>query len=226
MSILRCILIWLMMSLSLWVRADEPANANNDTIELPLKPFIRIGFDVSSVARQFIEPEVRQFEFTVDSEVKKNWFATLEGGFMNVLSDKASFEYKANGYFARAGMDYNLLGYADPVSQNDLVLLGVRYGYSYLQQEAPFFIIENPFWGEHQSSMESNSYHLHWIELSGGLKTELFRNFFLGWTLKTRIRLSDSSNPLMDPYYIAGFGHGKRSTPVMAQYFIFYRFGL
>ena len=195
-----------------------------DTVtRFPVVPFIRIGADVSAIARHLAEPEVRQLEFSLDSEVSFNWFAVVEGGILDVASEKETFRYVSSGYFFRAGFDYNLLGRPTPV-QNDLVLLGIRYGFSSLNHEAPFFIVSNPYWGDYAGSMEKSLHYLHWIEFSGGVKTEIFRNLYLGWYLKTRVKLTETKNPVLDPYYLAGFGHSRRRAPVMIHYSIMYRF--
>lgn len=190
------------------------------------EPFVRVGFDLSAVARQFIETEVQQFEFSIDSEIIYNWFAVVEGGVLDVEADRDDFKYTANGYFGRLGIDYNLLRRPNP-SQNDLVLLGIRYGFSQLSHEAPSFIVPNPYWGTNtEGSTAQSNFTLHWIEFSGGVKTEVFRNVFLGWYLKSRIKLSQTKDPELFPYYIGGFGQGKRRAPLMIHFSVLYRLGI
>ncbi len=203
---------------------ENEATQKTDTIvRFPVEPFIRLGVDVSAIGRIVAEPEVRQLEFSLDSEVSFNWFAVLEGGVLEVTTEQETFSYTSSGYFFRAGFDYNLLGRPTPV-QNDLVLLGLRYGFSNLNHEAPFFTVSNPYWGDYSGSMEPSSHSLHWLEFSGGVKTEIFRNLYLGWYLKTRVKLSETKDPDLEPYYIGGFGHGTRRAPVMIHYSILYRF--
>ncbi|TVQ12289.1 MAG: hypothetical protein EA361_11455 [Bacteroidetes bacterium] len=204
----------------------EEAEVARDTIP-SFKPdrFIRLGFDVSALARQIVEPEVQQFEFSLDSEVAFNWFAVADGGFMRVNGDREDFRYSASGFFGRLGFDYNLLKRIHP-AQNDLVLVGMRYGFSALSHEAPFYDITNPYWGDYTGQLEKGNYSLHWIEFSGGVKTEVFSNVFLGWYLKTRIRLTETKEPELNPYYIGGYGRGVRTAPIMVHFSIMYRFGL
>lgn len=211
--------------------AQEETPPDNDTIvfERPQRvrfdpePFIRIGFDVSAIARQLVEPEVRQFEFSVDSELLFNWFPVLEGGFLFVNADRENFGYNARGFFTRIGADFNLLGRPDK-SFNDLVLVGLRYAYSNLVHEAPFFTVSNPYWGSSSGSIPEGTFHLHWVEFTAGVRTEVFSNFFMGWTLKTRVKLSETKNAMLQPYYIGGYGQGNRRAPVMIHYSLYYRF--
>lgn len=198
-----------------------------DTIkkDFEIEPFIRLGFDVSAIGRSIYEPEVRQLEFSLDSELLRNWFINLEAGMMQTRSEQETFSYSSDGYFIRTGVDLNLLGRPD-AKQNDLVLIGLRYGYSFLQHEAPYFFIENPYWGSHSGSIEKTPYHIHWMELTGGVRTEVFQNLFLGWMLRVKVPLSRTTDPEIEPYYISGFGHGKRSSPATVHFSAYYRFGL
>lgn len=214
-----------MMS-SFALSAQNLTPVENDTLvkAVPVKPFIRIGVDVSAIGRQLVEKEVQQFEISLDSEVIRNWLATTEFGFLKVDSEEPLFSYSAQGYFFRAGMDYNLLNRPSS-SHNDLVQLGVRYAYGYLEQEAPFYYITDPYWGDHMGAVGANSFHMHWLEFAGGVKVEVFRNIFVAWSLRTRVRLSETKDPLLTPYYISGFGHGKRNAPIMVHYSVLYRLG-
>jgi hypothetical protein len=215
----------MMVTLSVALSAQNENSTDTLKKDFKIEPFVRLGFDVSAIGRTIYEPEVRQLEVSVDSELLKNWFFNLEAGMMQVSSDQETFSYSSNGYFLRTGVDVNILGRPD-AGQNDLVLLGLRYAWSFLQHEAPFYFLENPYWGEHSGSIEQTPYHTHWMELTGGVRTEVFTNLFLGWTLRTKIPLYRTRNPEIEPYFIPGFAHGKRSSPLTVHFSVYYRFGL
>lgn len=225
MNTSRFFLLLTMVTISVTLSAQNEQEPDTLVKEPAVVPFIRLGFDVSSVARAFTEPEVRQFEISADSELLRNWFFNLEGGILMVNSEQESFTYNASGFFFRTGVDFNLLG-RPHAEQNDLVLIGFRYAYSSLWHEAPFYLLDNPYWGSHTGSIDRSSYYAHWVEFAGGVKTEVFKNFFLGWTLRTRIPLVKTKDPEIQPYYIGGFGQGKRRAPVMVHFSAFYKLGL
>jgi hypothetical protein len=203
-----------------------PPRERTDTFpRIKSDPFIRLGFDVSALGRQLAEKEVRQFEFSLDTEMWYNWFTIIEGGFMNVAAEREGFSYSANGFFTRVGADYNLLKRPD-TKQNDQVLIGVRYAYSLTRHEAPFYFIPDAYWGDYDGVLNKSNYNVHWLEFNGGVRTEVFKNLFLGWSIKARVRLYSSRDPELNPYYIPGFGHGKRRNPAMIHYSILYKFGL
>lgn len=231
MSILRFFLFLLLPAFST-TAYTQPENGNAtagipsdeldaDSLKI-FRPFIRVGVDISAIGRNFIEPEVSQYEFVMDAEFMYNWFAVIEGGFASTAVSGEAYSYTSEGIFARAGVDFNLMR-RPLLSNNDLFLVGLRYGYSYTQHQAPEYFITNPYWGDYNGSVEESIFQLHFIEFSGGVRTEVFRNFFLGWNIKTRVRLAETGNSLINPYYIAGYGHGKRRAPVMAHFYALYK---
>ncbi len=202
-----------------------PEELPEDSLEvITPERFLRLGVDLSAIGRQLIEPEVRQYELSLDREIYLNWFAVLEGGYMQVASNRSQFDYNATGFFLRAGADFNLLGRTIAIP-NDLVVLGVRYAIGSLTHQSPAFFINNTYWGNYTGSVEKNSYTLHWLELSAGIKTEIMSNLYIGWNLKTRVRLGETRDPVLEPYYIGGFGHGKRKAPVMIHFSLYYALG-
>jgi hypothetical protein len=215
-------------------RSTEGTNVTSSSVDklngdsLPqksFKPFVRVGIDMASIARSFFEPEARQFEFSVDSEVWYNWFAVIEGGGMKVFADREQFSYKADGFFLRTGMDYNLLS-REGMNKNDLLLVGARYSFSSLIHEASDFFVPNAYWGDYTGSLDPTSYQLHFLELHGGVRTEIFRNIYLGWSIKMRIKIAEATSSFLNPYYIGGYGHGKRRAPLMAHFSLLYKIGL
>ncbi len=203
------------MTMNLSLAAGE-----NDTI---FHPSVRVGVDVSGFARQIIEPEVFPIGVSVDFEWRENLFAVAEAGMLRVEVEKETHQYTADGFFGRAGADFNLLQYiTGPV--NDAVLVSLRYGYSRTRQEAPFIMIPDEYWGDHQTAIEGDIYQAHWIEAGIGLKTEILRNFYIGWSLRGKILLNATSEPEMDPYYVGGFGGSGSNTAMTLHYSLYYRF--
>ncbi|MFP4064255.1 MAG: DUF6048 family protein [Bacteroidales bacterium] len=196
------------------------AASENDTI---FHPALRFGVDVSGFARQIIEPEVFPIEASVDFEWKENFFAVAEAGMSTVNMEKDTHRYIADGYFGRAGADFNLLHYITAPS-NDVILVSLRYGYSRSRQEAPLVIISDNYWGDHQTAVDADIYQAHWIEAGIGLKTEIFRSLFIGWSLRGKILLSDTSDPEMDPFYVGGYGGSGSATAMTLHYSLYYRF--
>lgn len=193
--------------------------ARPDTL---FSPSIRLGVDLGGFARQAFEPETKPLELTVDVEWRQHYFAVIEIGMLDVDIDRESHRYQAQGLFIRAGMDFNILGQTS-TNPHDGVLLSVRYGYGSLDHEAPMVMITDPYWGNYTTSMPTEAYQAHWLEAGIGLKTQIWGQLFLGWSLRGRLLVSRPSSAGMEPYYISGFGKSGSSGNLMLHYTISYR---
>ncbi len=197
------------------------AETKTDTI---FTPSLRLGIDVSGFARQFIETETLPLEFSVDFEWRENFFAAAESGYLRVDVNRDTHRYQAGGYFVRAGTDFNILRGSEH-NPNDVLIISLRYGYGKLEHEAPHIVIQDPFWGNFVTNAEKESYSMHWLEAGIGMKAEIWNNFFMGWTLRGRVRLSRTADPNMEPYFVSGFGKSN-NTAVMFHYSVYYRIPL
>ncbi len=216
MNILKYIFLILVLSATKLSAASQ-----QDTV---FTPSIRVGADLSGFVRQIWEREILSVEFSADVEWRKNHFIAAEAGWLNVKIQRESHQYFASGYFFRTGADFNILDRA-PEHPNDVLLLSLRYGFGKLEHEAPMIIISNPLWEDYQTSVETDVYYAHWLEAGIGMKSEIFNNIFLGWSLRGRLRISSTSDPEMEPYRISGFGKSQNTT-LTFHYSILYRFPL
>lgn len=216
MNILKYIFLTLALSSISLIAA-----AQNDTI---FRPAARLGLDVSGFARHLIEAETLPVELSFDYEWRKNYFAAAEAGWLNVDVNRETHRYNAQGYFFRTGIDIGILG-GDVRNPNDHVLISVRYGYGRLRQEAPYILISDGYWGDYETSVDPETYQAHWLEAGLGMKTSIWKNLFLGWSLRGRVRVAATSDPNMEPYFISGYGRSNNAA-LMLHYSIYYRFPL
>ncbi|MFO7874696.1 MAG: DUF6048 family protein [Bacteroidales bacterium] len=218
MNTLKFFFLTLVIVISPLLAAGDETDGN-DTLYVPS---VKLGFDVSGFARKLVEPETLTAELSVDYEWQEYIFGVVEAGMLTVDVEKQSHTYQTEGRFIRAGVDFNIFKPPGHSSQEGIFVSG-RYGYGTLEQRAPYILIHDPFWGDYETSIESDRYRAHWLEAGIGLKTELWRNLFLGWSLRGRLLLAGTSDPDMEPYFIGGFGKNGGSTSLMLHYSIYYR---
>jgi hypothetical protein len=53
---------------------------------------------------------------------------------------------------------------------------------------------------------------VHWAELIIGLKANVFKGLYAGFTVRTRARLSMTAHENSEPYYIPGYGKGSKTN--------------
>jgi len=185
----------------------------------------RIGIDLS----RFLMPSIQKatqsaFEIQADYPYKGNFFPTVEAGYQSINDVKESFHYTNKGPYARIGVDMNISKF-ESLSDNDLVFVGFRYGYSRFTQETLSATYTN-YWGTIQTSFPKSNLSAHWAELVFGLKGELLRNLFFGWSVRAKFPLAANKDKNGTPYVIPGLGYTNTEVPFDFSITVSYRIPL
>lgn len=187
---------------------------------------LRIGMDLSRIPMHFLVPQRTDFEFNADLQLSPDLYAVAEGGWNNTLiNNKPTFDYKSSGSFGRIGIDYNFLKPAY-LHESTIVYGGIRYGLANMNYAVPQYQITDTAWGNVNGSFPPKALTAQWIELVAGMKVEVLRNLFLGWSLRTRILVTQNFGTLVRPYIIPGYGQGNHNSVFDFNYTISYRIPL
>jgi len=199
------------------------ASASNtfcqDTVSVvyPLK--VKIGYDVYSFAYYYVEKNPLNIEgfISVDRDTLMSY--SLDAGYSKFSYEQYNYQYNCKGFFIRAGAEFNFI--SPGVSRGVYFAgFGLKYGASLYSHEVPFFESENA-WGKVSQSIPASTHLAHFIEASPGIRTELFRNFSLGWALRLRILIYGGTGRDLKPVYIPGYGNGTKSfSPGINYYFV------
>jgi len=183
---------------------------------------LSLGIDITGPVLYSINRSVYNFEGRIDYRLNYKYYIVLEPGFSSYNYEKYNYEYNSRGIYLRMGTDISLLA---PVAAkiNHFAGIGLRYGLSVFNQETPFISVEN-YWGEHTTSVEKNSVHSHFLELQGGVRTEVFKNVLIGWAVKLRALVYSSGKNRRKAVYIPGMGGTDKFLSPSISYYIIYRF--
>lgn len=212
-SLLATLLLGFLVPLQAQYRSDE-------------KYGLRLGFDLSRIPMHYLNPYRTDLEVQADMRVDSELYIAAEAGWNKThLVNKPVFEYNANGYYLKAGVDYNLIKRKYPQEAN-MVYVGIRYGIARMRREIPAYEISDPYWGNHNGSFSTKTLLPQWGELLLGMKVEVLDNLFLGWSLHLRILTTQNIDKQARPYLIPGFGKAKKNTNFDVNYAISYRIPL
>jgi hypothetical protein len=185
----------------------------------------RFGIDISDFIMPVFYPETKGYEFLADIQIADNLFVAGEYGFSKTCleRDSYSFDYNLEGRFLKIGINKNMLK-NDEKSKNDLVFIGIRYSFSSFEHRASKISIIDGHWDEEiLADTGERSINCHFIDVAAGVKTELFKNIYLGWTIRGMLRIKLAKDNIMTPYIIPGFGKGSRKASIGFNYSIYYR---
>lgn len=187
---------------------------------------LRIGCDLSRFAVRGLQSGRSGMEFSIDSEYKKDKFATVELGVEQIRTENDRITYKSGGYYGRVGIDFNILKRDNLEKGRDIVFVGFRYGYYHMSHQVDSYIIPGYYPNDTiLGSFSSKSLYGHWLEVAFGLKVEVLHNLFLGASIRGKVLLF-SKKDINYPNYAPGFGKGANSVNFGINYSIYYQIPL
>ena len=140
---------------------------------------------------------------------RKKLYPVFEIGFAGAEKEMKSLAtFKTNAPFSRIGLDVNLLTpKPDAKPSNNLFLIGARLGYTNFSYSVNNLIITDPYWKQSEiRNYPDQSANKLWYELVAGVKVEVYKNLYLGWSIRSRNLLSKETSGAVSPWYIPGYG--------------------
>lgn len=172
---------------------------------------LRLGIDLSRPLTHVLSPERYSYEVQADWAFRKEIFGVVEGGFGGYTADYPDLKYKSTNAFIRIGVDRNIMRRLQP-NDWDGGIFGLRYGFAAAQRGAADYTVGSPVWGYSNGSEAAKAFYFHWVELTGGMRLELFRNVFAGWNIRGKFMITSLETGDLKPSYVAGFGVADKST--------------
>jgi len=183
---------------------------------------LRLGFDISRIPLYLMDPAVYGLEFSADFEAAENLYPAIEFGFNKFSIERENYDYASQGNYFRLGADYNILK-LDAKDQYEMAFIGIRYAYSSLTHSADNIHIPESYWGDYTGMVPKEPINAHWIEFTLGLRAEIFKNIFMGWSFRGRLMLYKNKENIIDICNIPGYGKGKNNSSIGFNYSVYYK---
>ena len=211
----------------------EPLTANaqekkvltkEEWAQTPLYQGVMVGADVSGLATKVLGSDMFSTEASVQLNLKNRFFPIVELGYGSIETthEETDIFYKTSAPYFRIGMDYNVF-YQKPYLPGYFTV-GLRYGHSSFKYDIQAPDLMDPNWGhtEVPFAYEGVKSNAGWLELVLGLKTQVYKSFYMGFSVRYRSRLSITKNEHSEPYYVPGFGKNGSSN-IGITYNIYYK---
>ncbi|MDD3321844.1 MAG: DUF6048 family protein [Paludibacter sp.] len=177
---------------------------------------ITIHADVSSLVSYYISSgETFSSEGGLQFDLRHKFYPIVEIGFAGankITSD--DIEFKTSGVFGRVGIDLNLLKQKENSKPlNNMFLGGIRIGFTNFSYDVSNVTISNEYWGPDEILNYNNqSATKVWYEIVAGVKVEVIKNIYMGWTVRNKHLLNQDVVGEISPWYIPGFGINSSSA--------------
>lgn len=181
-----------------------------EIIKTPFFNGITVQADVASVATSLLSNgDTYSYEVSAQADFRHKLFPVIEIGYAG--ADKLTTDnigFKTNGLFERIGLDINMISQKkDSKPTTSLFLLGFRLGMSNFNYDISNITITDEYWGGTQSVPYNNvSTTKFWYELTAGIRVEVVKDIYMGWTVRKKKLLNKDADGSVTPWYIPGFG--------------------
>lgn len=210
-SIYIIALLMLSSLLALPVTASAQASKQSNETSLPEQPLfqgIYVGADVFGLLNKALGSDITSTEASVEVNLKNKFFPVAEIGYgsIDTTDDETDIYYKASAPYFRVGLNYNIFHKKPHLP--GFFTVGLRYGFTSFSYDVQAPDLVDPNWGNTVApiSYEGVKTNVSWAELVVGLKANVYKSFYMGFTVRYRARLSQKKHENSEPYYVPGFG--------------------
>lgn len=203
--------IWIYFFSLFIVATSYAQEAENDTI-VPTKKQrygLRAGLDLFKLTKSLTDANYQGLELVGDYRITKKVYFAAELGNENKTTDEPQLNFTTKGTYLKVGVDFN--AYENWLNMENQIYIGFRYGTSLFTQNLNHYSVYNDtggFLGEHtlvQANKEYSGLSAHWAELVGGVKAEVFKNLFVGFSFRVNYLVAQKKPDGFDNLYIPGF---------------------
>jgi hypothetical protein len=189
---------------------------SQDTVTVPLH--VRAGFDLSGPVMKLVNNELLSYGVLASADLNANFAVSAGLRYTSFTSSVYSYDFNSHGISFVAGADYNFM---KPKAAHGMYYagIGLRYGVSIYSEEASNIKYSNP-WGTGETSLPLSHHAGHFIEITPGVRTELFKGVTIGWNLYMRLLISAGAGHDLKPVWMPGYGDATSGMTTGAEYYI------
>lgn len=188
-------------------------------VYFPLYNGLIFGADIYGLGESLLGGDFLSGEIAVEANLKNRYFPVIEVGYgtTDAYSDRGT-HYKSGAPYFRIGMNYNTMYKKGNPS---FLFVGFRYGYTSFSYDVVSIPAEDPVFG---GSMANPSLRddiwggsvpfnykglkagMGWLELLVGVRAHIYRNFYMGWSIRYKRSMNTSLSGYGVPWYVPGYG--------------------
>lgn len=193
------------------------AKTSKYRIEVPAPParFLNgfaVGFDGVGFGMKALGGRYANMEVMGRLNLLEKYFPVVELGIgeCDREGNDLNTTFHTRAPYFRAGGDYCLT----KKRNGNRLLLGLRYGFSSYDYDYANPDFQDPYWETRSKGTVIKDIHAssHWLELSFGIETRLWRYIRMGWSFRYKSKLAQSECPHGEPWYVPGYGKNGGTT--------------
>ena len=193
--------------------AQDKNIKEEEDIQQPFYQGTMVNVDVSGLLGKAFGSEYTSTEASIECNFLNKYFPVFELGYgsTDTVNEETDIHYKTSAPYFRIGAGYNIFS-KKPYLPGKL-LVGARLGFSSFSYDVEAPAMTDPVWGETTIpvSFEGIKSNASWLELVAEVRTNVYKNFHLGFSLRYKSLFSVKKSENSEPLYIPGYGKNKSS---------------
>ncbi|TVZ17353.1 DUF6048 family protein [Maribacter sp. MAR_2009_72] len=191
---------------------NKPIDLNpKDTITYKQSYGLRLGVDLSRILRTSLDDNYKGLELVADYRLTQNLYIAAEIGNEEKTKQEDLYNFTTSGSYIKVGVNKN--NYANWYGEQNLIYIGGRLAFSTFENTLNNYqyFDTNRYWSSEDfpsgSDIPENFSGLSatWLEAVFGTKVELFKNLYLGASIRLGIIISQKEDDRFPNLYIPGF---------------------
>lgn len=172
---------------------------------------LRLEADIYHPIMDYFGTGRNSYELGLDYYHKKDLYFAVEGGWGTAAFNTTTLVYNSSNTFFKAGINKSILLRLNQKDW-DMAFVGLRYGVGIVERGSARYTIVNSFWGNGYGVTPAKGFTGHWLEVVGGVRLELFKGVFTGWTARGKFLMNQKPFKELPPSYMAGYGKGDKKS--------------
>ncbi|WP_282043488.1 DUF6048 family protein [Winogradskyella flava] len=203
------ILITFLLCSTIAIAQQQKKKTEKDTLIYKQKYGLRLGADISKLARTFFDDAYTGVEIMGDYRLTKRIYLAGEIGNEERTIENEVLNNTTKGSYFKGGIDLNF--YKNWLDMENMIYVGFRGGASTFSQTLnsyDIYNINNQYWDEQFSVEEGTEFKgltAIWGEILIGMKAEVFNNFYAGINAQLKGLITETAPNNFENLYIPGF---------------------
>ena len=193
--------------------AQNKETTKAENIQQPFYQGTMIGVDVSGLLGKAFGSDYTSTEANIECNLLNRYFPVFEFGYgsTDTVNEETDIHYKTSAPYFRIGSGYNIFSKKPHLPGK--LLVGARLGFSSFSYDVNGPAMNDPVWGETSVpvSFEGVKSNASWLELTAEVRTNVYKNFYMGFSVRYKSLFNVKKTENSEPWYIPGFGKNNSS---------------
>lgn len=202
---------------SVVVKAQSADTAVRDTSKVEVKKAdstkhqLTLGVDIFHPILFSSNGDKVGYEFVAEYYLKNELYLVAEGGWGSSKVAYDDLKYTSNNTFGRIGFNKILLPRDKPSDWGGM-FMGLRLGATSIERSSAQYTVVDSVWGSTAGIVPSKNFMGYWLEITGGVRVELYKGIMAGWNIRGKFLLNNSDFKDLAPLYVSGYGKGDKNA--------------